>query len=273
MNDERLVQLSNNVVMPRLGLGLFKVPKEKTTFLVESALEIGYRLFDTAALYGNERQVGEAIKQSAVPRSEVFVTTKLHPARVLGVERAFQASLRLLGLEYVDLYLIHWPFLRTPVIWKSVERLYAQKVVRAVGVSNFRVQDLKKLAGYSGMTPMVNQVEFHPFLYRKELLEYCKKHEIVLEAHSPLTHGKKSGDKRVTAIAQAHGKSNAQVLIRWSIQHGTVVIAKTAHAERLRENAAVFDFTLSAKDMSALDELDEGYHVAGLSRILGDDKS
>lgn len=270
MSDAHLV-LRNGVRIPVLGLGVYEVPKKETEAIVLSAFEAGYRLIDTAALYENEREVGKAIEKSGIPRPEIFVTTKLHPARIFGVEQAFYASLNALRLDYIDLYLIHWPFLRTFQLWKSIEKLYAEGLIKAIGVSNFRIKDIDSLSASASVIPMVNQVEFHPFLYRRALLSYCAAKQIVLEAHSPLTHGKRIGDQKIGAIAMAYSKSPAQILIRWAIQHGVVAIPKTRHADRLAENAAVFDFAIRDKDMAILDGLNENYHVAGLSKIVGDE--
>jgi len=268
VHDMNTMLLNNGAAMPVLGLGVFQMPVgSETERTVISALENGYRLIDTAALYKNEESVGRAIKRSGVPRGDIFVTTKLHPMRFWGVERAFQSSLDRLGMEYVDLFLIHWPFLRTGEIWKTLQRIQSSGRAKAIGVSNFRVQDIEAL---EGVPPAVNQVEFHPFLYRKALLEYSLSKGIVLEAHSPLTHGKRISDPRIRTIADRYGKSSAQLLIRWSLQHGLVVVAKTLSTERLKENASVFDFEINEHDMTALDGLSDNYHAAGLSRVIGD---
>jgi diketogulonate reductase-like aldo/keto reductase len=262
--------LRNNVQIPTLGLGVYEIPKNETEGVVRSALDIGYRLIDTAAFYGNEREVGRAIKNSGIPRDEIFVTTKLHPGRFFGAEEAFHASLGSLALDYIDLYLIHWPFLRVVELWRALEKVYKQGFARAIGVSNFRIRDLKKINGAS-VLPMVNQIELHPFLYRKDLISYCASNGIAVEAHSPLTHGKRMNDPRIAAIAASYGRSIAQILIRWSLQHGAVVIPKTTHRRRLEENANVFDFSINPDDMLTLDNLGEDYHVAGLSKMVGDD--
>ena len=256
--------------MPVIGLGVYKVPKKDTERIVSAALKIGYRLIDTAAFYDNEREVGNAVRKSGVPREEVLVTTKLHPLRIFGAEQAFHASLKALSLDYIDLYLIHWPFLRVRELWETLEKIYSQKLVKAIGVSNFRIKDLEALKP-AKVIPMVNQVEFHPFLYRKDLLKYCFSHRIAVEAHSPLTHGKRIKNSTIESIAAGYRKSPAQLLIRWSIQHGLSVISKTTHESRLRENFDVFDFIISDTDMQILNSLNENYHAAGLSMLVGDD--
>lgn len=269
---EKYTTLSNNIQMPILGIGVYQIPKEETERVVHDALEVGYRLVDTAALYGNEREVGKAIKNSGIVREEVFVTTKLHPLRFFGVEQVFHTSLKTLGMDYIDLYLIHWPFLRTQAIWESLEKLYEQKLVKAIGVSNFRIKDLADIIKTASVIPMVNQVEFHPFLYQEKMLPYCKSKHITVQAHSPLTHGKRIQDPIISKIATSYSKSPAQILIRWSMQHGVTVIPKTSHKSRLLENIDVFDFTIGDEDMRTLDRLNEKYHVAGLSKIVGDDE-
>ncbi len=269
MIDARVV-LHNGVKIPVLGFGVFQIARKDTERVVRSALDIGYRLVDTAALYGNEQEVGRAIRHSGVPREDVFVTTKLRPLRFLGVEKAFYASLKRLNLDYVDLYLIHRPFWRKREVWNVFETLYSKGLVKAIGVSNYRVKDIEAITKAASITPTVNQVEFHPFLYRKEILEYCASKNIVVEAHSPLTHGKRIGDPRIRTVAEHYQKSPAQILIRWALQHGTVVIPKSIHEKRLRENADVFDFEINLQDMRILDELDEDYHVARISRRVGD---
>jgi len=263
------ISLKNGITIPVLGLGVYKIPKEDTERVVRTALDIGYRHIDTAAYYGNEREVGKAIRASGIPREEIFVTTKLLPTRLFGVQAAFQESSRNLNLGYIDLYLIHWPFFRKRHAWKILQKIYADGSVKAIGVSNYRIADLEDLNS-TGLAPMVNQVEFHPFLFRKRLLEYCDSRGIVVEAHSPLTHGKRMNDARISAIAEKHGKTPAQILIRWALQHGTAVIPKSTREGRMRENADVFDFYLSEDDMKKLDALNENYYAAGLSRLVGE---
>lgn len=264
------VPLNNGVVMPKLGLGVYQIPANDTERVVLDAFELGYRLIDTAAFYGNERGVGAAVRKSGLPRDQIFITTKLFPTTLIGIEHAFTQSLRRLGLDYVDLYLIHWPFFRKQSVWKALENICATGRARAIGISNYRIKDLETILENATIAPAVNQVEFHPFLYRKQLLAYCHGKGIILEAHSPLTHGKRINDPRIVTVAKRYDKSAAQILIRWSLQHGLIVIPKTTKKERLKENIDVFDFELSSDDMDTLDRCNENDHIAGLSRIVGE---
>lgn len=269
-NMSSVITLNNGVPMPILGLGVYKIPPGSTTEeVVLTALSIGYRLIDTAALYGNEKDVGRAIMKSCIPRKEVFVTTKLHPTTLCRIERAFDGSLRTLGLEYMDLFLIHVPTILSARIWKVLERIYRQGRARAIGVSNFTQSNLQRLLQSAEITPAVNQVEFHPFLYNEELLEYSKAHDILTEAHSPLTHGKRLHAPRLLEIARTLEKSPAQILIRWVLQHGLIAIPKALHVEHLRENMGALDFEIPEYEMKQLDALNEGYHAAWLSRLAG----
>jgi len=260
------LRLNDGNQMPILGLGVWQVaPGKETRRAVGSALEIGYRLIDTAKLYGNERDVGAAVRESGIPREEIFVTTKLwnddhgyEPAL-----RAFERSRQELGLDYVDLYLIHWPVPRLrQESWKALLRLREQGLVRSIGVSNYTIRHLQELLPATPIPPSVNQVEFHPFLYQRELLEFCQSRGIKVEAYSPLARGRRMKDPVTVEMAARYARTPAQVMIRWSIQHGLVVIPKSVRPERIRENATVFDFELTPKDMERLDALDEGSHVA-----------
>lgn len=251
------VTLNNGVVMPTLGLGVWQIPDgEETEQAVRWALEAGYRLIDTATLYGNEASVGRAVRASAIPREEIFITTKLWPTDFLDPTGAFERSMERLDLGYVDLYLIHFPIpLVANNVWAAFEKLYAAKRVRAIGVSNYSVAQLEKLLATASTPPAVNQVRFNPFSYKKDVLEFCNTHHITLEAYSPLTQGDELQHPTIAQIATAHHKSPAQVLIRWALQHGTVVIPKSNRKDRIEENAQVFDFELTAEEMKTLDEL------------------
>ncbi len=257
------VKLNNGSFMPLLGLGVYLLPPgEETYHAVKTALETGYRLVDTAALYGNEEDVGRAVRDGNIRREEVFITTKLWNGDQ-GYEsamQAFEASLDRLGLGYIDLYLIHFPVpdLRRES-WRALGKLLESGRVRAIGVSNYTVRHLKELLGQSAVVPAVNQVEFSPFLYQRELLEFCRKSRIQLEAYAPLTAGERLQDSRITAIAKKHGRTNAQVLLRWAIQHEVVAIPKSAHAGRIAENARIFDFELTNEEIVELDSLDDGF--------------
>lgn len=260
------VTLNDGTKMPVLGLGVWQAAAGKETRrAVASALEIGYRLIDTAKLYGNEKDVGIAVRESGIPRDDIFVTTKLWNSDH-GYEsalRAFERSRRELGFDAVDLYLIHWPVpgLRHES-WKALLRLRDQGLVHSIGVSNYTIRHLEELLPVSPVPPSVNQVEFHPFLYQAKLLEFCRGRGIQIEAYSPLTKGYRLNDAVVAQIAAKYGRTPAQVLIRWSLQHGLVVIPKSVRPERIRENAQVFDFDLRREDMDLLDALDERAHTA-----------
>ncbi len=258
--------LNDGVEMPWLGLGVWKTPPGGTTReSVRHALECGYRLIDTAKMYGNEADVGAAVRESGIPREEVFVTTKLWNSdhgydRAL---RAFEDSRERLGLGAVDLYLIHWPVAKLRAeSWEALVKIKETGRARSIGVSNYTVAHLEELLAASSVPPSVNQVEFHPFLYQRELLEFCNRHGIRLEAYSPLTRGHRLRDPQVLDIAAKNGKTPAQVLIRWGLQHGVVEIPKSQRPERIRENAEVFDLSLSPRDMAALDGLTRGLHTA-----------
>jgi diketogulonate reductase-like aldo/keto reductase len=242
--------------MPLLGLGVWQMAAgRETEQAVEWALEAGYRLVDTASLYRNEQSVGAALRRSGLPRHEVFVTTKLLPQRSSPATE-LQRSLERLGLDYVDLYLIHWPIpLLAGRAWRRLGALQEQGLARAIGVSNYGRGRLERLVD-GGSPPAANQVQFNPFRFRRRLLEYCVEHGIVFEAYSPLARGKSLENPLVTDVARRLERTPAQVLLRWAIQHRAVVIPKSSHADRIRSNAEVFDFELGADDMRRLDALD-----------------
>ena len=249
--------------MPALGFGVYQIPSgEATTQAVRTALEAGYRHIDTASFYGNEADVGKAIRESGIPREELFVTTKLWPTDFLWSEKAFHKSRERLGLEVVDLYLLHWPSpIGKETAWKGLEKLYKQKVIRAIGVSNYSVAQLKTLLARCEIVPAVNQVEFSPFSYKKDLLTFCQAQGIQLEAYSPLTRGKKMAHPVLQDVAKRLGKTEAQVLLRWAIQHQVVVLPKSQRKERIIENAQIFDFEIPVDEMKILDGLNENYHA------------
>ncbi len=254
-------QLVHGGKIPVLGLGVWQAAAgEETRSAVREALSCGYRLIDTAGIYGNEKQVGEAVRASGLPPGEIFVTTKLWNADhgYDATIRACRASLSNLGLPSIDLYLIHWPVEGKRIdTWKAMVALREEGLCRAIGVSNYTIAHLTELLEVSPVVPAVNQVEFHPFLFQKELLGFCRKHEIVLEAYSPLTRGERLSDRQLVSIARKYGKSAAQILIRWALQHDVVAIPKSVNSARIRENAQVFDFAISAEDMKTLDTFDE----------------
>ena len=255
---------AGGVEIPRLGLGVYRSGQGiETRAAVRWALEAGYRHIDTAAAYGNEEDVGEAIRTSGIARGEVFVTTKLwnQDHGYDAALRAFDRSLESLGIDFVDLYLIHWPVadLRRES-WRALEQIHADGRARAIGVSNYMVRHLDELLAHAHSPPAVNQIELHPFIFRtrEEVVALCRRHGIAIEAYSPLTKGRRMGDPVLRRVADAHGRSVAQVLIRYDLQKDTIVLPKSAHRDRIRENAQVFDFTLTAEEMALLDGLDEG---------------
>ncbi len=273
MDLSSTVELNNGVRIPWLGLGVFKSPPgRETEQAVRWALEIGYRHVDTAALYENEADVGRALKDSGVPREQVFVTTKVWNTDQ-GYEqtlKAFDLSRRKLGLDVVDLYLIHWPirgkFMDT---WKALEKLLADGRVRAIGVSNFLIHHLKELLESASVTPAVNQVEFHPLLVQRDLLAFDKKTGVQHEAWSPLTRGRSLGNPVITGIAEKHGKTPAQIVLRWDLQLGVVTIPKSVHRERILENSQVFDFELDEGDMDRITALDAGARIGPNPDTIG----
>ncbi|MCX5395071.1 aldo/keto reductase [Streptomyces sp. NBC_00094] len=257
------VTLNNGVEIPQLGFGVFQVADDATTAAVTSALEAGYRSIDTAAIYGNEAGVGRALGASGLAREELFVTTKLWNADQ-GYDatlRAFDDSLAKLELDYVDLYLIHWPAPSRDLYrdsWRALERLATEGRIRAAGVSNFQPEHLRRLMDGSALTPAVNQIELHPALQQSELRAFHGEHRIATEAWSPLAQGAVLDDPAITSIAAAHGKSPAQVVIRWHLQLGNVVIPKSVTPARIRANVDVFDFVLTDEEMAAIAGLDRG---------------
>jgi len=249
--------LGEGVLMPMLGLGVWQAAAgAETRQAVEWALEAGYRHIDTATYYRNEADVGAAIAASGIPREEIFVTTKWMPA-LRSAPSEIRRSLERLDMAYVDLYLIHWPLPgRIRNSWSAFEAIREQGLARAIGVSNYGSDRLKKLLDSATVPPAVNQVLFSPFHYRKALLELCDRREVVLEAYSPLERGKALGDATIVEIAGRIGREPAQVMLRWGIQHDAVVIPKSTHRERIVSNARIFDFELSSDDMRTLDALD-----------------
>jgi diketogulonate reductase-like aldo/keto reductase len=254
--DGRARVLADGNQIPLLGLGVWQVPDgRETEDAVRWALESGYRHVDTAQAYRNERSVGRALRASGLPREDVFITTKFYPARD-DPEAEAQRSLERLGVDYVDLYIIHWPQGGPTWAWDGMQRARERGYARSIGVSNFSVAELDELLGVADTPPVVNQVQFSPFEYRRALLEACDRRDVALEAYSPLGTGRHLGDRAVGRIADRLGRTPAQVLIRWCLQRDLVVLPKSTHRERIEENARVFDFTLSGDDMAALDALD-----------------
>lgn len=259
------VTLSNGVEMPRFGLGTYKSPEGgEVEGATAAALEVGYRSIDTASLYGNERAIGRVIAASDVPRNDIFVTTKVWNEEQ-GYEETLAAlhhSLERLELDYVDLYLMHWPIPRLmESTWRAMEELLAQGHTRAIGVCNFLVPHLEQLDTIAESPPVVNQFEFHPWLQQPEVVGACAARGIAVEAWAPLARGRVFDMPEIGAIGERHGKSAAQVTLRWLLQRGVIAIPKSVHPERVRENAAIFDFELSAKEIAAIDALDRGERI------------
>jgi 2,5-diketo-D-gluconate reductase A len=257
------ILLNNGVGIPQLGYGVFRVADDATEQAVLAALGCGYRSIDTASLYGNEAGVGRAVAASGLPREELFVTTKLwnDDQGYESTFRAFEASLGRLGLDYVDLYLIHWPkpaMDRYVETWRAFEKLYADDRVRAIGVSNFQIAHLERLIAETQVVPAVNQVELHPQLQQEPLRRFHAEHGIATEAWGPLGQGTALADPVISAVAAGHGRSPAQVVLRWHLQLGNVVIPKSTTPSRIRENLAVFDFALSDAEMATIGALDTG---------------
>jgi 2,5-diketo-D-gluconate reductase A len=260
------ITLHDGVEIPQLGFGVFQIPPEETQRAVELALEAGYRHIDTASAYRNEKAVGAALAASGLPREEYFVTTKLwnsqqgHDSTLA----AFEASLERLGLDHVDLYLIHWPaptlgrFVDT---WRAFEQIHREEAARTIGVSNFRIDDLRLLEQETEVLPTVNQVELHPRLQQPDLRAWHAEHGIVTEAWSPLAQGELLDNETIVAVAEEHGKTAAQVILRWHLQLGNVVIPKSVTPERIHENIALFDFELSDEEMATIGDLDSGSRI------------
>jgi diketogulonate reductase-like aldo/keto reductase len=257
--------LADGNEIPLVGLGVWQVPNRRECVdAVRWALELGYRHIDTAQAYGNEESVGQGLRESGVPREDVFITTKFFPAQkdpVAEIER----SLERLGVDFVDLYIIHWPEGCPTWAWPGMERALEAGHTRSIGVSNFGVDDLGKLLATATVAPVVDQVQFSPYEYRTALLDAAGEHQIALEAYSPLGTGRHLTSDAVARIAQRHGRTPAQVLIRWCIERGIPVIPKSTHRERIAENAEVFDFALTADDIAELDGLDR---TGGTGRAL-----
>ncbi len=255
--------LRNGVKMPWLGLGVWQVEDgAEVKNAVKSAINAGYRSIDTAAAYGNEAGVGEAIRECGVAREELFITTKLWNAEQ-GYEtalKAFEQSRKLLGLEYIDLYLIHWPVKGKYVdSWRALVKLYEDGLVKAIGVSNFHIHHLEDVISDSGVVPMVNQVECHPWLTQKPLLSFCKANNIQLEAYSPLMRGNISKEPLLAELGERYGKTAAQIVLRWHLQNEIVIIPKSVRESRIIENASIFDFQLEPEDMEKIDALNRDH--------------
>lgn len=259
------ITLNNGVKIPRVGLGVWKASDAEAEHAVKTAIDSGYRLIDTATIYGNEAGVGRAVAASSVAREELFITTKLWNGDQGYDEaiRAFEKSLAALGLEYIDLYLIHWPmpaYNKYVDTWKALEKLYRDGRIKAIGVSNFKPHHLEELMAHTEIVPTVNQIELHPRFTQGKTREFCAKHDIAVESWSPIgglaSAGKLLGEPVLASIGEKYGKSPAQVILRWHIQLGLIVIPKSVHEERIKQNIDVFDFELSDEDMAQIASLD-----------------
>ena len=259
------ITLNDGNVIPQLGFGVFQIPPPETERAVSYALDAGYRHIDTAEMYGNEQGVGEAIRAAGLDRAEVYITSKLNNGyhRPDEARRAFERTLEVLGYDHVDLFLIHWPlptlydgdFVST---WKTLEEFKADGRARSIGVSNFQVAHLARLAAESHTVPAVNQIELHPYFQNREVAAYGDEHGIFTEAWAPIAQGKVLDDPTLIEIAARYGKSVAQIVLRWQIQHGHIVFPKSVTPERIRENFAIFDFELEVADVETIDALDRG---------------
>jgi diketogulonate reductase-like aldo/keto reductase len=271
MGTVATVTLNDGAAMPQLGLGVWQVPNETTAATVRTALDAGYRSIDTAALYRNESAVGAAVAESEIPRAELFITTKLWNTDQ-GYDnalRAFDDSLDRLRLDYVDLYLIHWPTPAEPryvETWRAFEKLRADGRARSIGVSNFHISHLRRLLDEADVVPAVNQIELHPNLPQEQLRAFHAEHGIVTEAWSPLARGKLLRDRSIAGLAQKYGKTPAQIVLRWHLELGIVVIPKSVTPSRIRENIDVFDFELAPDDLAAIGDLNNGRRT-GLDRL------
>jgi 2,5-diketo-D-gluconate reductase A len=265
MSPVPTIALNDEHTIPQLGFGVFQIPPEGTVQAVLTALEVGYRHVDTAEAYGNEKEVGEAVRASGLDRDDVYVTSKLSNAahRPDDARRAFDTTLSELGFDHVDLFLIHWPL---PTLydgdyvstWKTLEEFTLDGRARSIGVSNFDVAHLERLAAEADVAPAVNQIELHPYLANREVKAYGEEHGIATEAWSPIAQGAVLDDPAITGVAGAHGKTPAQVVLRWHIQHGNIVFPKSTTPARIAENLELFDFELDPGDVEAIDALDRG---------------
>lgn len=264
MNIHTTKKLHNGSHIPQIGLGVYKVPSEQVYDSVASALELGYRHIDTASFYGNEEGVGKAIKDSGIPRDEIFITTKVwnNDHGFDKARQAFERSLKRLGLDYVDLYLIHWPVPNIfPETWKALEQMYQEGTAKSIGVSNFLDHHLAALANTQTIKPAVDQIELHPKLMQKSTVNYCREHDIAVESWSPLGRARYLDDPLLVKLGEKYKKSPAQIVIRWHLQQDFIVIPKSVNKDRQKENISVFDFALDEADMKLLNQMDEGLRI------------
>lgn len=263
-NQQKLIKLNNGIEMPQIGFGVWKIPFNQTAKVVTDAIKNHYRLIDTAKQYGNEEQVGQEIKDSGIERKQLFLTTKIFNGDQGDFDKlrnAFNEQLKKLGTDHVDLLLLHWPVFNKYIeSWRALEAIYNDGQARAIGVCNFDVDHLQKLMDHANIMPMVNQIEFNPRIHQPDTVAFCQDNHIQLEAWSPLGNGQLLSSPVISKIAKEHGKTPAQVIIRWELQQGFIVIPKSIHEERMRENRDVYDFELDADEMEAIAMLDEEKH-------------
>lgn len=263
--DERIRILSNGVKIPSIGFGTYKSGNtQETAQIVNYALKTGYRMIDTASFYGNEEGIGQGIKQSGIDRKDIFLVSKLwnDDHGYENTIKAFNKSLEKLQVEYLDLYLIHWPNKLNAETWRAFEYLYKRGKVKAIGVCNFKIGHLEELEKTAEIMPMVNQIELHPQSAKNEMLAYCKENNIQLVAWSPIMRGKIFSNKIVIALAEKYKKTIAEIVLRWHIQRGVIPIPKSSNEDRIKENLAIFDFEISGEDMDAINSLNEGYDAS-----------
>lgn len=263
-NINECAELNNGVEIPWLGFGTYKIEKgEDTVIAVREALLMGYRLIDAAAIYGNEESVGQGIIDSKVPRKDIFLVSKVWNTDQGYSEtlNAFEESCRKLQTDYLDLYMVHWPKDKTLETWKAMEKLYREGKVRAIGVCNFKIHHLKALLEEAEVKPVINQVEFHPYFVQRDLQNFCRENDIMVEAWAPLMQGKISDVHELKVIAEKYNKTVAQIALRWDVQMGVITIPKTVQVHRIRENSQIFDFELSREDMEWITSLDRGQRI------------
>jgi len=261
---QKHICLNNQEYMPLLGLGVYDLYDQEAERVISEALEIGYRLIDTASMYKNEKEVGLALKKSGLKREDFFITTKVANTDQ-GFEntiRAFEHSLDLLGLDYVDLYLIHWPIRsHRKESWQALEKIFLGKRAKGIGVANYPIPILEELRSHSFIKPVLNQVEFSPWLYQKELLEYSRAHQIQLQSYCPITRGIKLNDPRLLALSKKYDRTPAQMVLRWNIEQGISTIPKTSHKSRLKENFESLNFEIQIEDWESMNSYDEGFRI------------